>query len=501
MTDGAEALPRDWESVALGLVCDLINGDRGKTYPGRKTLSKEGIPFVNAGNLQNGQIATAGLGFVAPSTFDLLRSGKFGIGDILYCIRGSLGKVALNTRLPIGGIASSLIIVRPDSRISQKYIYYYLASPLANRMIQRFDNGTAQPNLSGADLAKFQVPLPGLLTQEKIVAKIEELFSELDNGVEALTTAREQLKAYRQSVLKHAFEGKLTEKWRSENAAQLSTLDLEKHLDALARTRSEDSGRRTRVMNGLDSAMLSALPEGWVWYPVGALFDVVSGNTPKSVERVGGGPIPFYKVSDMNRPGNEVRMYDAALSMTEDERKELSLALHPPGTVIFPKRGGAILTNKKRVLAKPSTFDLNTMGVVNRNKMIASEYMWLWFLSLDLAKIYDGSNVPQINNKNVEPFPFPSCSLQEQNVVVEIVTRKLSVADKLLIDIEGNLKQCEGLRQSILKKAFSGQLVAQDPKDEPASVLLERTRAERDSAPAKKSRLGKNSKNGRKHFA
>ena len=93
-------------------------------------------------------------------------------------------------------------------------------------MIQRFDNGTAQPNLSGADLAKYQVPLPGLRTQQRVVTKIEELFSELDKGIESLTIAREQLKAYRQSVLKHAFEGKLTADFRDGRPLGWATLPV-----------------------------------------------------------------------------------------------------------------------------------------------------------------------------------------------------------------------------------------------------------------------------------
>ena len=105
---------------------------------------------------------------------------------------------------------------------------------------------------------------------------------------------------------------------------------------------------------------------------------------------------------------------------------ELGLTAYPEGTVIFPKRGGAILTNKKRILGRPSCFDLNTMGVINSIASISNEYLWHWVQFLDLAKIYDGSNVPQINNKNVDPLPFPICSIEEQREIVRSILEKVT---------------------------------------------------------------------------
>ncbi len=164
------------------------------------------------------------------------------------------------------------------------------------------------------------------------------------------------------------------------------------------------------------------------------------------------------------------------------KKNELGLSAHPQGTVIFPKRGGAILTNKKRLLSRSSCFDLNTMGVINSLASISTEYLWHWFQSLDLAKIYDGSNVLQINNKNVEPLPFPICSIEEQREIASILEKTLSFVDGTESDISQELQKANALRQAILKKAFSGHLVPQDPHDEPASVLLDRIRAERAQA-------------------
>jgi type I restriction enzyme, S subunit len=114
------------------------------------------------------------------------------------------------------------------------------------------------------------------------------------------------------------------------------------------------------------------------------------------------------------------------------------------------------------------------MGVCNTLRSISTDYLWHWFQKLDLSTIYDGSNVPQINNKNVEPLAFPLCSLAEQREIAKLLDEKLSLVNQLEEDTEFEIKKAEALRHSILAKAFSGQLVAQNPNDEPAIILVER---------------------------
>ena len=149
--------------------------------------------------------------------------------------------------------------------------------------------------------------------------------------------------------------------------------------------------RRTRKsftdFSSDEQERLPQLPFGWVWAQLGSLFEVVSGATPKGIEQVKGAAIPYYKVSDMNTPGNETKMSVAALYLSEEERDDLRMTTYPEGTVIFPKRGGAILTNKKRMLSRLSCFDLNTMGVINTLPSISTDYLWHWFQKLDLSRI------------------------------------------------------------------------------------------------------------------
>lgn len=173
-------LPHGWEWQRLANLCDLENGDRGKNYPNKSALVESGIPFVNAGHLQNGQIDRNQMTFITREHFDILGSGKFREDDILFCLRGSLGKSALVKGFKEGAIASSLVIIRLLPNLDATYFVNYFDSPLSIMMVGKYDNGTAQPNLSSADLGKFLIPLPPLSEQHRIVAKFDEFMALCD---------------------------------------------------------------------------------------------------------------------------------------------------------------------------------------------------------------------------------------------------------------------------------------------------------------------------------
>lgn len=162
--------------VKLGTVCKLVNGDRGKNYPSKESILSKGIPFINAGNLtEDHSIVFSGANYISEEKYTLLRSGKVQQGDILFCLRGSLGKFAVvDSSISKGAIASSLVIIRHDSKIDQGYLKNYLRSTLCAREISRFENGAAQPNLSAKDLREFEIPLPPLPEQKRIAAILDK---------------------------------------------------------------------------------------------------------------------------------------------------------------------------------------------------------------------------------------------------------------------------------------------------------------------------------------
>ena len=228
---------------------------------------------------------------------------------------------------------------------------------------------------------------------------------------------------------------------------------------------------------------LSELPDGWIWTTVGSIGLVASGKTPKGINDLDSeGEIPFYKVNDMNKSGNEKFMRSAEIALDNDKIERLGIHVREQGTVIFPKAGGAIATNKKRILSCPSAYDLNIMGVLPY--IVPIDFFYQWLLSIDLATLSYGSNVPQINHKDIDPLPFPLPPLPEQHRIVTKIEELFTKLDAGINELHKAQSQLKRYRQSVLKAAFEGKLTeawrAEHQEEiEPASVLLNRILKER----------------------
>ena len=218
------------------------------------------------------------------------------------------------------------------------------------------------------------------------------------------------------------------------------------------------------------------LPEGWEWCRFGNVVTLMSGTTYPAEKELLSGTRLYVKVGDMNLPGNEFEISTSSRYLDEYNISHLV----PVNSVIFPKRGGAIATNKKKlVLRDEILIDLNTMAFTPISP-VNLMYCYYWFLSIDLGKINSGSSVPQINNKDIEPLLFPVPPTFEQERIVQAIVPLLDAEQKISaagIEVAQIISRA---KSKILELAIRGKLVPQDPNDEPASVLLERIRAEKE---------------------
>ena len=296
-------IPESWEWVRLGDVWSVLNGDRGKNYPAKSTLSHNGIPFISAVNLDGRSVINDdNLLCLSDNQYEKLGNGKLICGDIVVCIRGSLGK---HGRYPFekGAIASSLVIMRLMSRIPvlDDFLMFYLDSPLFFCEIKRYDNGTAQPNLAAKSLAQFLIPLPPLAEQKRIVAKIEELLPLVDRYEKAWRRLEDFNKRFpadmQKSLLQMAIQGKLVEQKADEGTgAEL----LEKILAAKNAEGAKGKGEKSHAKSAksakvrsrvsheeiLDDEKPFDIPESWEWARLGVVVDVRDGthDTPKYVQ-------------------------------------------------------------------------------------------------------------------------------------------------------------------------------------------------------------------------
>ncbi len=205
-----DALGKHHEFRLLGSVCRFENGDRGKNYPGKEHRVEQGIPFINAGHLTPTGIDFAEMDYISPERFALLGNGKIQPMDVLFCLRGSLGKYASVGDLSCGAIASSLVILRPTMELNHDFLLCFLSSTLCTEQIEAYKGGAAQPNLGAKDLKQFAIPLPPIDTQRLVAESILELQDRTSAFLNLTTKKLAALDELKKSLLHQAFSGQLT---------------------------------------------------------------------------------------------------------------------------------------------------------------------------------------------------------------------------------------------------------------------------------------------------
>ena len=206
-----------WEYKKLGEVATFINGDRSANYPSKKDYVVDGIPFVNAGNLIQAGLDSASLNLISQNKYDSLSQGKFVEGDILFCLRGTLGKHSIVQNGLKGAIASSLVIIRTKDGFCNKYISYYL--DYKQPFIERLNNGAAQPNIPAKTMKGFSIPVPPLSEQQSIVDYLDSAFAKIDAMKANAEKALNEAKALFQASLKEMLEPK--EGWEEKKFGEV----------------------------------------------------------------------------------------------------------------------------------------------------------------------------------------------------------------------------------------------------------------------------------------
>jgi type I restriction enzyme S subunit len=220
------------------------------------------------------------------------------------------------------------------------------------------------------------------------------------------------------------------------------------------------------------------IPDGWVWVHPTDIGFFGSGKTPAPDQLSKFGTIPYFKVADMNATGNEVYLCNSNSFL----KLPNSMKLFSKGAVVYPKNGGAVFTNKKRILGQDSLVDLNT-GSYTPFSQMDEKFFYYLFSTVDFQKYYKGTALPTVDMDAVQEIVWGLPSLAEQKRIVTAIELTLPLIDKYeethsqLSRLQNSFP--EALKKSILQEAVQGKLVPQDPSDEPAEALLERIRAEK----------------------
>jgi type I restriction enzyme S subunit len=492
-------LPEGWCWTTLGQCFTVHIG----ATPSRQKLEywKGNIPWVSSGEVQFCRIRST-REYITQAGFN---NSSIQINPIGSVLLGMIGEGKTRGQAAILDIEACnnqncAAIWVSQTHIISEYIYYWLL--FQYDITRQVGSGNNQPALNKSRVEQFVFPLSPLLEQQRIVAAIEQQFTRLDSAVTALKHTKAKLKRYRASVLKAAVEGKLTETWRAEHPATEPANVLLKRIlverrakwDADQRAKGKDPAKVKYVEPAVpDVENLPGLPEGWGWATLEQLTSAVRPICygilmPK--ENVPNGVL-YVKVKDMK--GDKINIGELHRT-TFEIAAGFARASLAPGDLLLAIRGtyGRIAEVPDELDGANITQDTARLAII---KFISSAYIAVHLRSPNSQKYFReaarGVAVKGVNIADVRLTPIELPPLSEQQEIVSEVERRLSIVTQLEATVEANLKRAERLRQSILKEAFAGRLVPQDPDDEPASVLLERIHKEREGqkqGPIKKAR-------------
>jgi type I restriction enzyme S subunit len=462
-----EYLPAGW---IVDHLANLIQPRGEKVSPSDFPESK----FIGMDNIESQ--TTKILGSVPAHTMKS-NASRFYEGDVLYGrLRPYLNKVTLAN---FNGLASAEFIIFPNTPLlKSSYLKYRLNAADFVNFASHLNEGD-RPRVSFDQLGIFKLLLPPLAEQHRIVEKIEELFSDLDDGIASLKKAQQQLKVYRQAVLKWAFEGKLTAQWREEQQQQGKLESAETLLEQIKaeRDRRYQGKYQEPLMPQLSSP--PQVPEEWSLVTLDQLSLLITSGSRGWAKYYSDSGDFFIRAQDINTDSLRLDQVAYVNPPKGSEGQRTSVQL---GDLLITITGANVTKSALvNIDLKKAAYVNQHVGLVRLSKLVNPKFVYYWIVSPEngraqLTKSAYGAGKPGLNLTNLKEVIVVLPSLQEQFQIVEEIESRLSICDSLEATIADNLDRAEALRQSILKQAFEGKLVPQDPNDEPASVLLERIR-------------------------
>jgi type I restriction enzyme, S subunit len=497
--DGLNTLPAQWMPTTIGAIYKVIGG--GTPSTSHDEYWGGDIPWITSADIKGVRRLNISR-YVTDKGIQQSATNKVPPRTLLVVTRVGLGKIAISDG-PICFSQDLQGLVQDPNLILPEYALYYLSFALERLKFE--GRGTTISGLTKKQLKDTVFPLAPFKEQIRIVAKIEELFSELDKGVQNLETARQQLKVYRQAVLKHAFEGKFTEQWREENKDTLETGEqiaarlvderkahyqqelvqyraaIEKYEAGASRGKRPPRPNRPPDLTKVEAADLPELPEGWIWLRFGELCSVIrngiaqkpEGNTGEKIFRISAVRPMEFDLNDVRHIANTSGEFDDYYLRTGDlvfTRYNGSRTY--VGVCAEYKGDGSHLYPDKLIRTQLAT-SVTLSGYIEKAVNCGASRHFIE------RRIRTTAGQSGISGSDIRGIPIPLCSPREQAIIRDRIDSELSKVSKLLSEIDDQIIKAEALRYSILKRAFSGRLVPQDPNDEPASVLLERIKAER----------------------
>lgn len=477
-------LPKGWLGLTLSEVVDIQKGKKPFDL-GEKNSTRQ-IPYINIAAFETGYIREYAVEQNIP---------KCEPKDTLLVWDGA--RAGLSGRGANGYIGSTLAKIS-SPYTDPDYLFYFFQS--IYKILNTQTKGVGIPHIDPNILKNLKFPLPPINEQTRIVAKLEELFSDLDAGVSELKTAQVKLVQYRQSLLKAAVEGELSCEWRESRFADNSDETGEQLLERILierRKRWEEKQLAKFAEQGKqppkdwqkkypepikpDTSRLPDLPDGWVWATVEQLGIVQLGRQRSPSKMHGISPVKYIRAANITELGVNL---DDVLEMDFSDKEIETFKLKRGDILLTEASGSAEHVGRPAIWTKEDdVFCFQNTVIRFRSQGLNTDFAFYTFLAYQkLGKFRQVSGGVGINHLSAGKFSNIAIhlpSLNEQQAITSILEALLDQVKNQSVALEQSLKQYAAQRKNILRAAFAGELVPQDPNDEPASMLLARIQAER----------------------
>lgn len=442
-------LPAGWQTAALFEVCKRIVD--GSHNPPK--AASDGYPMLSAKNIQQRRVSFDDYRLISGADFSIEhRRTAISPGDVLLTIVGAIGRTAVvDADTPTFTLQRSVAVLRPDNLVP-RYLSYALESPLMQKALSENAKGTAQKGVYLKTLSNMVVPLAPLPEQKRIADKLDSVLVRVEACRDRLDRILALLKRFRQSVLAAACSGRLSEDWRQGGSFSPS---------------------KSRFENIVTESMTGLV------------------RSTREQSSVASGRKPYLK---MNNIGEDWGYDDTELAYVECSSSEQERYCLLPGDWLFNTRNSAELVGKSCVWNGPPVVFNNNLLRVRFKKDVNPWFIEIWFRSPGgrkaLAAVKSATtSVAAIYQRSLMAIELDIPCIEEQHEIVRRVETLFGFADRLEARCAAARKQAGQLTPALLAKAFRGELVPQDPADEPAAELLKRLAVSRAEAP--KARRGR----------
>lgn len=406
------------------------------------------------------------------------------------------GKIALASGLHNGLACGSteFHVLRSLGVVLPEYLWRFIRQLDFRKEAERHMTGAVgQRRVPVQFLKETAIPVPPLNEQQRVVAKLDRLFTHSRRAREGLERVSALCNRYKQAVLASAFRGNLTADWRDNNPDMEPASELLKQIQLKQQKQVNSSHQRQKLIDFFHATTvadsrneyLNDIPTTWSRCQIGNIGSVCNGSTPsRKLSEYWNGNISWVSSGEVR---NNV-ISRTKETITQQGYENSSVRILPVGTVLLAMIGEGKTRGQTAILRIEATINQNVAGVIIDHGLISSEYLWYWFQYQYQSTREQGSGSgPQaLNCQRVRELPFIVSPFAEQEEIVWRVEKMFKEIDLMKQEYQKASNLLDRLEQTTLSKAFRGELVPQDPKDEPAAVLLDRIQAERQEQPKTK---------------